>query len=181
MTDAPRVFSETEAAAIIADRVAKETAALTTTVETLKTEKADLATKLDVAEVAKVAAEKAAADKAAEFEAFKADLATKAEMATKKDERIKVLKEAAALTDEWFAAEGRIDRIVAKSDEDFADYVDAIKTVAVKTDDKKTEEKSEGAPRETAMQGSEVKTEAPSLKDAALGFFIPSYTPEGGK
>lgn len=127
----PRTLTDSEHAAILAAMVTKETAALNENLETLKREKAELETKLDLelASKATLEAEKAAAVK--EFEDFKANLALEAEKAAKKDERLAAVKEAAAhLPEEFLADEARIARIVAMVDEDFNGYVADLKATA---------------------------------------------------
>lgn len=126
-----RTLTDVEHNAILAATVAKETASLTESIESLKAEKAALEAKLDVAEAAKAAvdAEKTAADKA--LVDFKAELAAQAEVAAKTVSRMaEVAAAAPQMTPEALADESRITRVVAMSDEDFGAYVADLKAVS---------------------------------------------------
>lgn len=174
----PRTFTEDEHLAVLADRVLAQTASLTESVATLTAEKAELATKLDVAEAAKVALETEKAAAVKEFEDFKAELAAVEVAAAKKDERLVAAKAAAAhLNDEYFADEARVARIVAMSDESFDGFVaDLAATNAAPAT-------TEGAPRETAINGSTVTppvVDAP-VRSAAYDLLLPVLSSEGGK
>lgn len=173
----PRMFTEQEHLAVLADRVAKETASLTNNVTTLAAAKTELETKLDVALAEKAAAEKAAADAVKEYEEFKAQLENEKAAAAKKDERLVAVKAAAShLPEEFFTDEARVARIVAMDDDAFAGYVADLG--ATNSAPKATE----GAPKETAMSGSSVtppKADAPAVS-AAVSFLLPGLL-EGGK
>lgn len=124
-------FSEEEMALLLADRVSKETADLTTERDALKVERDELASKLDVETAAKVAAEQKATDVQAEFDKFKADLEDLREAAERKDERLDKVKEVAAhLGEDFLKDEKRVERIVAMSDELFEGYVADLKAAA---------------------------------------------------
>lgn len=144
----PKTFTEDEHLAILTDRVAKETAELTTANGELETTVTDLQTKLDVAEAARVSAEQERDAAKQEFADFKAEIESEREAAAKKDERLKQAKETAAhLGDDFFDDEARVNRIVAMSDEAFGGYLDDLKATAPATTT------PTGAPRETAMRG----------------------------
>lgn len=174
----PRTFSENEMLAIITDRVANETASLTESVNTLTATKAELETKLDVALAEKAAAEKAAADAVKAFEDFKANLEAEKAAEAKKEERLTKVKAAAShLPEDFFTDEARIARIVAMDDAAFEGYVADLGATA------SAPKSTEGAPKETAMEGAKVeapKTEA-KVASAALGFLMPHLVNEGGK
>lgn len=160
MADEKRPFSEEEHLAILGDRVAKETAELNATVETLTSEKSELATKLDVAESAKTAAEQRALDAEKALEDFKAEVNDEREAASRQEARVTELRENAKhLDDAFFTDEDRVKRIVAMSDEQFAGYVADLSSVAP------TAKPPAAAPRETAMHGAPVK--APESKGSA--------------
>lgn len=149
MADEPRMFTEDEHLAVLTDRVSKETAELTSERDGLKTERDDLATKLDVETAAKTAAETRAQAAEDALAAFKQEIADREAAASRKDERVKALKEAAPhLGDAYFEDEARIQRICAMDDEHFAAHAADLGAT-----------KPEGfvapaaAPRETAMQG----------------------------
>ena len=147
MADNEKQFSETEHLAILADRVATETADLTAERDQLSTRVAELETQLDVAKSAQAAAEKAAEDAKAEFEQYKADQEAAREAAAKQGERIEKLREAASHLDEkFFTDPERAARIGSMSDEGFSSYLADIAAVAPSA-------ASKGAPRETAMLG----------------------------
>lgn len=172
-TPEPRLFSESEHLAILADRVAAETASLTASVATLTSEKADLQNKLDVALAAHETLNAEKASVAKEFEDFKADLVAKETAAAKKDERLTKMREAAAhLKDEFFADADRIERVVAMTDESFEGYVRdlaaAAPTAPVDT--------TGTAPRETAMQGRPVVPPTEVATSAAASFFTAGLT-----
>ena len=144
-----KTYTEPEHIAILADRVATETASLTAANGELKTSVDDLSSKLDVAEAARVAAEAKAETAAKEFEDFKAELETLREAAERKDERVDAVKEVAAhLGEDFFKDEARIERIVAMSDEAFTGYVEDLKATAPAG-----EQPTTVVPRETAMNG----------------------------
>lgn len=174
----PRIFTEDEMNAVLADRVAKETASLSENVAALTAEKADLAAKLDVAEATKVALETEKAAAVKEFEDFKASLEAEKAQAAKKDERLAAVKVAAShLTDEFFTDEDRIARIVAMSDDSFAGYVADLGAT------NSAPAVEGGAPRESAMAGTPVV--APVVGEtntsAAAAFFLPALASKGGK
>lgn len=179
-TQEPRTFSETEHLAILADRVATETASLSETVGTLTTAKTELETKLDVAISEKAAAEKLAADTKAEFEAFKTGLEAEKAAAEKKDARLEEIKtKASHLPADFVTDEARVARIVAMDDDQFAGYVAdlAAANTAPAT-----------APvvggKETAMTGKPVDAPqvdaAASHAAAAMSFLMPGLVTEGG-
>jgi predicted nuclease with TOPRIM domain len=160
-----RTFTEAELTAIVADRVARETANITTEVEQLRSEKTELENKLDAEISAKTAAEKSKADVEAEFEAFKKDTEEREQAAARKDERIKAVREAAShLSDDFFKDEKRIERIVAMKDDEFTGYVDDLKVTAGGAPKEKN-----GVPRETAMSGQQIDPK-PESGTAARGF-----------
>jgi|GEM_PF-6286838 len=138
-----RTFKEDELTAILADRVARETAskdeeisALKAKVESLETEKSELQTKLDV-EVAR--AEKAEKD----FEDHKAEEARKVEVAARKDERVKKVREVASHLKPEFFSDERAERWAAMETAAFDGYIADLKDAS----GSKT-----GASRETAEQ-----------------------------
>lgn len=179
-TPEPRTFSEQEHLAILADRVATETASLSASVTTLTTAKSELETKLDVAIAEKAAADKAAADAVKAFEDYKAAETEKATAAAKQTERIAKLTTAAAhLPAEFVTDEARVARIVAMTDEAFDGYVaDLAATNAAPAT----------APvvggKETAMNGKQIDAPkndgAKSLTAAATSFLMPGLITEGG-
>jgi len=144
----PRLLTEDEHAAIVADRVSRETSSLTEQVTSLGTEKAELQTKLDTTEAA-LETEKAEhqATKDA-FEAFKTQVVTDKEIASRRTDReAKVREVAAHLKDEFFTEE-RVQRWAEMSEEAFDTFVtETAALVGGKTP------AGEQPPRETAMQG----------------------------
>lgn len=171
-------FSESEHTAILADRVATETASLTGELETVKASNDELQTKLDVAESARVAAEQATEAVTKEFEEFKTGLETLREAASKKDERIAKVKEVAShLADDFFDDEKRVARIVAMDDESFDGYVEDLKVTAP------AGTVTTVVPRETAMAGQPVVTTPVGTESASrsvlLGRFGAGATQEG--
>lgn len=130
--DKERLFTEAEAYAIAADRVASETAALTAEVARLKSEQDTLQNTLDVEIAAKEAAELATKEATKALDDFKESIESEKAALAKRDERLSQMKEAAKhLTDEFFADEGRVKRIVAMSDEDFEGYKADLAKVSV--------------------------------------------------
>lgn len=170
-----KTFSESEHIAILSDRVAKETAELTSQRDALATEKSDLETKLDVLESAKAAAEQEAATAKADLEAFKAEIQAEREAAARKDERLKQMRESAEhLDDKFFEDEGRIKRIVAMQDADFEGYLADLKATAAKA----PAAAGSTVPRETAMAGANAATGATT--SAARSFLLGHYMPKEG-
>lgn len=125
----PRMFSETEHLAILADRVTAETATITQDRDAIKSDRDDLATKLDVETAAKTAAETRATEAETALQAFKDEVQAEREAASRKDERLGKVKEAAPHLGEEFLdeareeAKARIVRIVAMDDDAFTAYV----------------------------------------------------------
>lgn len=164
-----KTYTEAEHIAILSDRLTKETAELTATVEELTGSKTELENKLDVAESAKAAAEAKAAEAEKALEEFKAEIQEREEAAARKDDRLKALRESAEhLGDDFFEDENRIKRIVAMQDEDFQGYLADLSATAAGAP------KTTSVPRESAMQNRETagttKTET-----AARGFLLRRY------
>lgn len=169
-----RVFSEEELVAITADRVTRETAELTSKVETLEGEKTDLGNKLDVETAAREAAEQKAAKAETDLQEFKDGVEAEKAAAARKDERLAKVREAAShLPDSFFEDDGRVARITAMSDEAFEGYVSDIRDTTTGTGE------SSGAPRETAMQGDKV-TPSAAAAPAAENFLNRSFVQPKG-
>jgi len=160
---AARTLSQDEHNAIVADRVARETAQLTGEKARLETENTELKTKLadsekarETAEAAKATAEQALTEKTQADERQKA-------AAERFDERAKAVREAAYhLSDDFFTKE-RLERAAQMEDERFAEYVKELAEMAAASGKDKpdpTKETKDGAPRETAMSGSTVTEKA---------------------
>lgn len=171
MADDNKTFSQDEHIAILADRVARETADLTAERDQLKTEKADLESKLDVETSAKAAAEQAKADAERELAEFKAQVDGEREAASRKDERIAKVREAAKHLDEgFFTDEARVARIVAMEETTFEGYVSDLASTAKVTGNTA----HTGVPRETAMQGQKAEAGQPVAK-AGSNFLMRRY------
>lgn len=167
-----RVFSEDEAYAIVADRVARESAELKDKIATLESEKAELANKLDVEIAAREAAELKAKDAEAKHEDFLAQVEAEKAALARKDERLSKVREAAShLTDEFFEDESRVKRIIAMDDEAFDGYVADLRETA------KDAPKGTGStpPRETAMEGDKVIPKGSETATGAREFLMRSY------
>jgi len=169
--DTGKVYQESEHLAILADRVSTETATLTAQRDQLEKDLTEAQNKLDAADSAKVAAEQARQKAEEELTAFKTETTEREAAAARKDTRIKDIQERAPhLTDEWFADEKRVERIIARSDEDHEAYVaDLIASVPPGTEPAKRE-----VPRETAMQGKQVAGDE-AKTSAARGFLMRNY------
>lgn len=148
--NAPRTLTEHEAYAIAADRVQRETADLTKQVEERTREVAELKAKLDVSDAA-VASEKAAKETAEKALAdFKAETEQQREIASRRGEREKKVREVAKhMKDDWFSEE-RIGRWAAMEDTQFTEYVAEIAALGGTT------APTGSAPRETAMTGAPI-------------------------
>ncbi len=148
----PRPFTEDEAYAIAADRVVRETADLTQKAEALTSEVAELKAKLDVSDAA-LATEKAAKETAEKALAdYKAEVEQHREVAARRGEREKKVREVARhMKDDWFTTE-RIDRWAAMDDAVFGEYVAEIAALGGGV------APAGGPPRETAMSGDPVIT-----------------------
>jgi len=179
---ADKTYTEEEHLAVLEARVNRETADLTAELDQLKSDKAELETKLDVETAAKVAAEQKATQSEEAFAAFKTDIADREAAAAKKDERLTKVRESAKHLDEkFFEDEKRIERIVAMSDENFEGYVSDLASTSVGTTTTTTT--TPAVPRETAMKG---KSAGGEEKVAAAGasfllrqFVAPATTKEG--
>lgn len=147
--DVKKTYSEEEHTAILADRVTKETAEITAKHDQLQSQVTDLTTKLDTADSARLAAEQAAEKAAQELADFKAQVEEREAAAQRADTRVEEIKtKLPHLDEEWFKAEGRMDRIVAMKDDDFTSYVTDLASSAPAGDGATRE-----VPRETAMKG----------------------------
>ena len=163
-----KTFTESEMLAIIADRVAKETADLTAERDSIKAERDELATKLDVETAAKGTAEQKVTEIQGEFDSFKTDLEALREAADRKDDRLAKVKEAAAhMGDDFLKDEKRVERIVAFTEDQFEGFLDDLKAVAPAAG-------TAGVPRESAMsaKGAEIQTTS-SARSLLLGRFAP--------
>lgn len=177
-----KTFTESEHIAILSDRVATETAALSDAKKSLESEKADLQNKLDVAEAAKAAAEQEKEKAEQELADFKTAQAKAEEKAARKTERIAKVKEAAAHLGAEFLDEAnekgaaRIERIVAMEDDAFAGYVADLQDTAPAGGTTKTAEK----PRETAMAGASSTASGDGTQpSAARSFLLARYSQKG--
>lgn len=151
MADDDRQFSESELTAIVADRVARETADVAAERDQLKTENDELQNKLDVETSAKEAEAKRADEAEQALTEFKDEVQNEREESARKDDRIKKVREAAShLGDDFFDDETRVKRLVAMSDEDFEGYLDDMRQTA-----KNSKPSGDGVPRQTAMEGSD--------------------------
>lgn len=166
-----RAFSEDEAYAIVADRVARETSELTGKITALESEKAELANKLDVEIAAKEAAELKATAAATEHEEFLAQVEKDKANLARKDERLAKVREAAShLTDEFFTNESRVERIVSMEDDAFDGYVADLRDAAAAAP------KGTGTPpRQTAMEGDQVIPKGAEDAPSARSFLMRTY------
>lgn len=149
-----RTYSQDEHIAILDDRVKRETADLTAERDQLKSEKAELETKLDVETSARQAAELRATEAEKALEDFKSEVQEREAAAARKEERVTKLREAAShLNDEFFKDDARVERIVAMDEGTFEGYLADLSEAAksVKGSDHTV------VPRETAMTGDPVK------------------------
>lgn len=170
--DLKDVYTKDEHLAILADRVSRETASMQTKVDELTTENTELKNKLDVAESGKVAAEQAKATVEQEFTTYKTEVEQREVAASRKDSRIAEIKDKAAhLPEDWFTAEGRVERIIAMEDEAFATYLsDLAASAPAGVGDGRTST----PPRESAMAGQQLGgTE--SLSSAGRSFLLRDY------
>lgn len=175
MADDNKTFTEQEHIAILTDRVAKETAELTGERDTLKTEKSDLESKLDVAESAKVAAEQARDAAVKELADFKAGIDELAAAEGRKDERLAKVKEVAAhLGEDFLKDEARVARIVAMDEDSFTGYVADLSATAPAATS------TAQPPRQTAMVGAAATVPGtPGAPSAGRDFLLGRYTPKG--
>lgn len=132
VADAVRTFTEAEHFALLTDAVQRETAGLTSEKDALSVEKAELQSRVDVLEAERAALTTERDNIKSEFEAFKADLAEKAEIEERKGERLAKAKAAADhLPEDYFTAE-RAARWAEMSDEAFeAAMADLVATKPV--------------------------------------------------
>lgn len=150
---APRMLTEGEAYAVAASEVQRETAALTSEVETLKSEKAELEKKLDLETSAKTAAEQAREKAEKDLADYKAEQELKAEQASRSESRVAKVREVAShLKDDFFTPE-RAARWAAMEDPEFDAYVAELAEVSPKGEAPKADGE---LPRETAAAGRQV-------------------------
>lgn len=154
----PRVFTEDEHIAVLAHQVQTETAAITGERDVLKSDRDDLATKLDIETAAKTAAETRATEAETALQTFKDQVESEREAASRKDERLGKVKEAAPHLGEDFLdeareeAQARVARIVAMDEDAFTAYVADLG--ATKPEGfAAPPAPPAGAPRQTAMVG----------------------------
>lgn len=167
--DTGKTFSENEHLAILADRVATETASITAQRDQLKQQFDEAQAKLDAADSAKIAAEQARETAEKSLTDFKAEAEEREAAGKRKDKRMAYVKEKAAhLADDWFT-EDRLGRIVAMADADFESYVtDLVSAVPAGG------EGNREVPRETAMKGEKVAPTA-DRKSSAAAFLLRDY------
>jgi len=145
----PRTLTEDEAYAIAADRVTRETAALSAQVETLTGQVGELQSKLDVSEAA-LATEKASREAAEKsLVDYKADVERQREVAARREERAAKVREIAGHLKDDFYTDARLDRWAQMDDEAFQAWCSELREMVPATAGASTE-----PPRETAMRGS---------------------------
>jgi regulator of replication initiation timing len=164
IADASGATVDDKVAILVAHQVATETAALTAQIDDLKAENATLATenaslkdKVEVAETAKLAAEKAFAD-------FKDEQAKAAETAKlAEDRKAEIAKVAPALLEgEKAKVDERVARWAALDEASFKEHLNELASVAGKP--------VEGEPLETAMKRNQkTVTTGKSAAVAVLG------------
>ncbi len=163
----PRTLTEDQAYAIVADRVQRETADYKAQIETLGKEKAELQSKLDVADAA-VKTEKTARETAEKaLTDYKTSIETEKAQAARSVERVAKVKEVAKhLGDDFYTDERKL-RWAAMEDDAFSSYVSEM--AAACKDIPAPGSTGTGAPRETAMVGA--APVAPSGGSAAQRMF----------
>lgn len=165
---------ERETASLVAEKseLSTQVASLTEKAEALETEKAELQNKIDVLEAEKAAAEKAAVEAAAAFEAHKAAEAEKAAAELRKSERLEAVKAAAGDMGEEYFTDARIARWAEMSQEHFdallSDLTEVAKTKSVEVPANVVEAARESA----AFSGGETPTAA--SEHTLAGFFAAS-------
>lgn len=158
--DKPRMFTEGEAYALVADAVERETASANAEVETLKADNAKLLSERDAAEVRATAAETAKAEADQALVDYKAEIATQKAAEVRRVER---LAEVAKVAPQLKLEGERADRIVAMEDAHFEEYLTGLREVAGTPGESKPKE---GLPRESAAFGGG-KGAVPGSKPAA--------------
>lgn len=152
-----RTFSEDEAYAIAADRVAAETAKLQAEKDDLSAQLEDVTSQLEVASAKLATTEAELASARQEFADFKAELEAAKEKAEIASARVSAYKEAVpALPDDFYTAE-RASRWAEMSEDVFADMLATV-TASVTT-----------THVETAMAGVDV---APVTNESAAAAFL---------
>lgn len=191
-----RTFTETEHFALLTDAVARESASLTEkvqelegTVTTVTQEKAEevsaLQSRVDVLEAEKAAAEKAAADVQAAFDAYKAELAELAAVEARKAERAAKVKEVASDLEDTYFSDERVARWASMTEEAFealiADLVEASasKKTPPPFEKKDEDEKKNEEARETAAFTGGDAPSAPA--GSTLGQFLGGRRPSSAK
>lgn len=166
-----RVFSEDELVAIASDRVARETAELTTKIEELTSEKTELANKLDTEIAAREAAEQRATAAEQKHQEYLEQLEAEKAAAARKDERLTKVREAASHLPETFLEdEQRVERIIAMDETHFEGYLSDLRDAAANAPSGEST-----PPRETAMAGSAVTPKSAESAPAARSFMMRTY------
>jgi DNA anti-recombination protein RmuC len=169
MADGDRTFTEGEAYALVADHVARETAAANTKVAELTAQNTTLASEKDVLEVRATAAEEKAATAEKALEDHKAEVETQKANEAKRSDRVAKVAEVAPT----LKVEGeRADRIVAMADADFEEYVNTLREVASANG---TQPPAEGTPtglprQSAAFQGAPAQGDKPA-QSSVKGLF----------
>jgi len=183
------VYTEAQHFALVESAVERETSSLTSEkaalegqVATLESEKAALAdeltgaqTRIDVLEAEKANAEAAAEAARTELADFKAELARKAEVAAKKDERVSRVKAANGNLDDTFFTPERVTRWAEMADESFealvADMTEAAAAVkpAEVSGASETTDTTEQARETAAFSGGSTTT---VIEGSALATFL---------
>jgi hypothetical protein len=168
-----RVFSEQEMATLVADRVQRETAELTTRATTAEAAATTAQNGLDAEMVARKAAEDRATAAEGALETHKRESAEAAEKATKTDARIKQVREVAKhITDEtFFTDEARVARVTSMEDDAFTGYLDDLR-VAAGNATKGGAPTTVLPPRQTAMVGDTPAGDGANGKATAAGAFL---------
>lgn len=162
-----RTFTEGEAYALVADNVARETAAANERVTTLQAENTGLQNRIDVMETEK-AAEVERADLAEKaFTDFKTNLEVEKAREEKLADRTVKVAEVAPLLE---MTEERSARIVAMDDQIFESYLNDLREVAAKKKDEKKDDTKDGVdPEEPDADDMPKKKGAVPRQSAAFG------------
>ena len=159
-----RTFTESEHFAVLTAAVQRETAELQTSLTTRTTERDEAVKRADVLEAEK-AVLTADRDKAVtEFAAFKTEVETKAEIASRKDERIAAAKTANPALDEKYFTPERAQRWAEMDEATFKATLEDIAPV-------KPSESQLIKPETAAFTGGDTPTSSDTGESAVRSFF----------
>ena len=165
---ADKTYTQAEHDAIVAAAVERETASLQDKIAELEAKNDEQASRLEVVEAEKAAAETKATKAETDLAEYRDEVESEKAAKARRDSREQAMREVAkALGDDWFTDE-RKDRWARMSDEDFDAQKAEIAEIASKVGDGGNGSPSpKPLPKETAMEGTRQEESAQGSHKAA--------------